>query len=68
MTVTAISMITVPATVGVMMRRSSDRCDASRNWKIAEVATSVASMPGPPSASAATATAMKAPDVPIRRM
>ena len=68
MTVTAISMITVPATVGVMRRRSSDRRDARRNWKSAEVATSVASMPGPPSASAVTDTAMKAPDVPIRRM
>ena len=68
MTVTAISMITVPATVGVMRRLSSDSREASRNWKSAEAATSVASMPGPPCASAATDTAMKAPDVPISRM
>ena len=50
MTVTAISMITVPQTVGVKMRRSrasrADRANCTR----AEAATSEASIPGPPSA------------------
>ena len=65
-TVTAISMITVPATVGVMIRRSSESRSESRNWKSAEMATRVASSPGPPSTSAVTQTAMKAPEVPMR--
>ena len=67
MTVTAISMITVPATVGVITRRTQDSRAASRNWNNAETNTSVASMPGPPSTSAVTETAMKAPDVPMSR-
>ena len=53
-TVTAISMMTVPATVGVRIRRNSE-----------EARTSVASIPGPPLASAAMQTAMKAPEVPM---
>ena len=64
-TLTAISMITVPATVGVRIRRSSDRRPASRNWKSDDTMISVASRPGPPCWSAATDTAMNAPDVPI---
>ena len=67
-TVTAISMITVPATVGVMKRRSSDRRDEIRNWKRDEATMRVASSAGPPRSSAATDTAMKTPDVPISRM
>ena len=63
---TGISMITVPHTVGVRMRRSSDSRVASANWNSAEMATSVARSPGPPSSSAVTQTAMKAADVPIR--
>ena len=66
-TVTAISMITVPATVGVRIRRSSDRRFESANWNSEEMTTSVASIAGPPSASAVTQMAMKAPDVPIIR-
>ena len=65
MTVTAISMITVPATVGVRIRRSSESRSESANWNSAEIATSVASRPGPPATSAVTQTAMNAPEVPI---
>ena len=66
-TVTGISMMTVPATVGVRMRRSSESRHASRNWKREEMTTSVASMAGPPWAIAPTQIAMKAPDVPMTR-
>ena len=65
MTVTAISMITVPATVGVNTRRSNESRAASANWNSDEITTSVASSAGPPWASAVTQTAMKAPEVPI---
>ena len=65
MTVTGISMMTVPATVGVRIRRSSESRHASRNWKREEMTTRIASMAGPPWASAATQMAMKAPEVPI---
>ena len=67
MMVTEISMITVPATNGVMTLRSKDRCDARANWNSDETTTKVASSPGPPSASAVTDTAIKTPDVPMRR-
>ena len=67
MTVTAISMITVPATVGVITRRRSDRRDEIRNWNREEATISVASSAGPPRSSAATDTAMKTPDVPMSR-
>ena len=67
MTVTAISMMTVPATDGVKMRRTSDRRAASANWKKDEMTTSVASSAGPPCAMAPMHTAMKAPEVPISR-
>ena len=65
-TVTGISMMTVPATVGVRTRRNSERRAESTNWKSAEMTTRVASIAGPPSAIAATQTAMKAPEVPMR--
>ena len=65
MSVTGISMITVPHTVGVRMRRSSASRVASANWNSAEMTTSVARSPAPPSSSAVTLTAMKAADVPI---
>ena len=67
MTVTAMSMITVPATTGVMMRRRSASFHESPNWKSDEAMTSVARRPGPPSTSAVTEAAMNAPDVPMRR-
>ena len=67
MTVTAISMSTVPATVGVRSRRNSDSFDDSRNWNSDDATTSVAMSAGPPSTSAATHTAMNAPEVPISR-
>ena len=66
-TVTGISMITVPETVGVRIRRSSDNRHAIRNWKRDEITTRVASMAGPPWAMAATQIAMKAPEVPMTR-
>ena len=66
-TVTGISMMTVPATVGVRMRRNNERRPASANWNNAETTTRVASMAGPPFAIAATQIAMKAPEVPIAR-
>ena len=68
MTVTAISMITVPQTVGVKMRRSRASRAERANCTRAEAATSDASIPGPPSARAVTQTAMNAPEVPISRM
>ena len=68
MTVAAIRAITVPATTGVMMRRSMESLAASANWNTAEMTIRVASRPGPPSTSAATQTAMKAPEVPMMRM
>ena len=64
-TVTAISMITVPVTTGVKIRRSNDSRHASRNWNSAETTTRLASVAGPASSSAATHTAMNAPDVPM---
>ena len=67
-TVTAISMITVPATTGVMTRRSQDRREARANWKSEEATTRVARSPGPPSTRAVTETAMKTPEVPMSRM
>ena len=68
MTVTGISMITVPATVGVKIRRSRESRAESANWKSDETTIRVASSAGPPSASAVTHTAMNAPEVPMRRM
>ena len=64
-TVTAISMITVPATVGVSTLRSRDSRAARANWNNEEITTRVASIAGPPLARAATHTAMNAPEVPI---
>ena len=67
MTVTGISMITVPATVGVKIRRIRESRAESANWHSEETMIRVASIAGPPSASAVTQTAMKAPEVPMRR-
>ena len=67
MTVTGISMMTVPATAGVRIRRKSESRAASPNWKSEEATTSVASIPGPPSAMAVIQTAMNAPEVPINK-
>ena len=64
-TVTGISMITVPA-AGVRIRRSSDRWDDRMNWKNDDTSTRVASIAGPPWTSAVTQTAIKAPEVPMR--
>ena len=65
MRVTGMSMITVPHTVGVKIRRSSDSRVASANWNSEEMTMSVERSPGPPFSSAVTLTAMKAADVPI---
>ena len=68
MTVTGVSISTVPVTVGVRMRRNSDRRAANANWTRARMTTRVPSNAGPPVARAAMLTAMAAPDVPIARM
>ena len=65
MTVAAISMITVPETTGVNIRRSTDSRAASANWNSDDTTTRLAIVAGPPSTRAATQTAMNAPDVPI---
>ena len=65
MTVTAISMTTVPATVGVITCRSHSKRDAKRNCVSADRITNVANIAGPPSAMAVTHTAINAAEVPI---
>ena len=67
-TVTGTSMITVPATVGVRMRRNRDNRAEKASWKSAAAHNSVARSPEPPASSASTATAMAAPEVPVTRM
>ena len=58
-------MMTVPETVGVRMRRNSARRTDRRIWKSAEMTTSVASIAGPPSATAVMQTPMKAAELPM---
>ena len=65
MTVAAMSMITVPETTGVNMRRSSERRAAIMNWNADDTTTRLAIVAGPPSDRDATHTAMNAPDVPM---
>ena len=64
-TVTGVSMMTVPVTVGVRMRRNRERRAENANWHSARMKTRVASNDGPPALSAAMLTAMAAPAVPI---
>ncbi len=64
-TVTGISMITVPATAGVRILRKSESLVESTNWNNEEITTKVASIAGPPSAIAVTQIAMNAPEVPM---
>ena len=64
-TVAVISMITVPVTTGVKMRRNRESRAASRNWNSDETTTRLASVDGPATTRAATQTAMNAPDVPM---
>ena len=61
----AMSMMTVPATVGVMMRRSHASRAAKPNWNSDETQMSVAIKAAPPACRALTHTAMKAAEVPI---
>ena len=68
MTVTGVSIMTVPVTVGVSTRRNSESRAEKANWKSARAITSVTSRPGPPAASAATLTAIAAPGVPMARI
>ena len=63
-TVTAMSISTVPATTGVTSRRNNESLAASKNWNSEDATTSTANKPGPPSTSAVTHTAMNAPEVP----
>ena len=64
-TVTGISITTVPATVGVKIRRSADSLAAIANWNRDDTMIRVASSPGPPSSNAETLMARKALLVPI---
>ena len=68
MTVTAISMMTVPPTMGVTTRRNQESRQASKNWNSEEMMTRVARRAAPPSTRAVTHTAMKAPEVPMSRI
>ena len=65
-TVTGISMMTVPVTVGVRIRRSSESRAESASGTTEETTTRVASIAGPPSASAVILTAMEAPEMLIK--
>ena len=67
MTVTGISMITVPETAEVRILRNNESRAESTNWKNDEKTTRVASIAGPPSANAVTQTAIKAPEMPMAR-
>ena len=64
-TVAAMSMITVPATTGVNILRSSESRAASANWNSDDTTMRLAIVAGPPLTKAATHTAMNAPDVPM---
>ena len=68
MTVTGVSIMTVPVTVGVRIRLNSESRTEKANWKIARLTTRMASMAGPPAASAAMLTAIATPGVPMARM
>ena len=65
--VTGISRSTVPATVGVKMRRNSESFAASTNWNRDETMIRLASSPPPPRSSAARQMARKALPVPMSR-
>ena len=67
-TLTEISMMTVPVTVVVNNLRSSRSREESRNWNSDETMTSLARSMGPPWLRAAMLTAMNAPEVPMSRM
>ena len=64
-TVSGISMITVPETVGVRTRWNSASRQDSTSGTRAVMTTSVARSAGPPSATAVMLTEMKAADAPI---
>ena len=64
-TVTGVSMMIVPVTVGVRIRRNSASRAAKANCRSAMASTSVARRAGPPASSAAMLTAMAAPDAPV---
>ena len=63
--VTGTSRMTVPATVGVKIRRSADNLAARANWNSEDTMIRLASNPGPPCSSADTQTARKALLLPI---
>ena len=65
MIVTGVSMMIVPVTVGVRMRRNSASRAEKANCRSAMASTSAASSAGPPASSAAMLTAMAAPDAPV---
>ena len=68
MTVTGVSIMTVPVTVGVRIRLNSESRIEKANWKSARHMTRTASRAGPPAASAPMLTAIATPEVPVARM
>ena len=67
-TVTGVSIMTVPVTVGVRIRLNSESRTEKASWKSARPTTRMASRAGPPAASAAMLTAIAAPDAPVAKM
>ena len=65
MTVTGISMTTVPETDGVRTRWNSESRAARTRGTTEAINTRIAISAGPPSATAVMQTAMKAPEAPI---
>ena len=68
MTVTGMSMITVPETAGVRNFRNTASRAESRIWKSAPMTTRVASIAGPPFSTAVMLTPMNAAELPITSM
>ncbi len=65
MTVAAISMMTVPETTGVKIRRRTNSRAARANWNSEVTTIRLAMTAGPASTSAATQTPLNVPEVPI---
>ena len=65
MAVTGTSMITVPDTAGVRIRRNRASLADSRSWRSAAATTRIASSAGPPFATAVMPTPMNAAELPM---
>ena len=64
-TVTGVSMMIVPVTVGVRMRRNKASRAEKASWNNARARTSEARRAGPPASSAAMLTAIETPAEPV---